>query len=288
MQPPLPATPLPIVPPLAPLLLACARHGIDRIDEGMLGLLALRRVMSAAAGRQKRALGRPLRDEAREVQVRQRARRLARRLKVSPDTADGLASLLFTDALRQQDAHAARAAERHAPSVFRQPCDAPMTRSHALLRLIPPPARWRPLLHLAPAQLRDRVVARALTQALSPGHIGSALDEIVGRRLGIEVTDLGQRCVLEWRDGRLHVVDAQAEATVRGNATDLLLLAARLEDADTLFFQRRLVLTGDTELGLTVRNLLDRMPWEAVPLALRIVLHRGARFARAAREAYRA
>ena len=178
MQPPLPATPLPIVPPLAPLLLACARHGIDRIDEGMLGLLALRRVMSAAAGRQKRALGRPLSDEAREVQVRQRARRLARRLKVSPDTADGLASLLFTDALRQQDAHAVRAAARHAPSVFRQPCDAPMTRSHALLRLIPPPARWRPLLHLAPAQLRDRVVARALTQALSPGHIGSALDEI--------------------------------------------------------------------------------------------------------------
>lgn len=282
MDPPL------AVPPLAALLLACARHGIDRVDAGMLVLLALRRQMTAAAGRQKRALGRPLRDEAREAQVRLRTHRLARRLQVSTETADGLASLLFTDALRQQALHAAAAAARHAPPASSSADDPDMTRPHALLRLIPPPVRWRPLLRLAPAPLRDRVVARALTQALSPEHIGSALDGIVGRRLGIEVTDLGQRCVLEWRNGRLHVVDAQAEATVRGTATDLLLLAARLEDADTLFFQRRLVLTGDTELGLTVRNLLDRMPWEAVPLALRIVLHRGARFARAAREAYRA
>ncbi|HLT44504.1 MAG TPA: SCP2 sterol-binding domain-containing protein [Luteimonas sp.] len=162
-----------------------------------------------------------------------------------------------------------------------------MTRHTALLRLIPPPPRWRPLLRLAPTSLRERLMAGALTQALAPEHIGSALDDIAGRRLGIEVSDLGLHCVLRWRGGRLHAVQAPAEATVRGTATDLLLLAARLEDADTLFFQRRLVLTGDTELGLTVRNLLDRMPWEALPLGLRIVLYRGARLARDAREARR-
>ncbi len=254
----------------------------------MLGLLALRRLMSATAGRQKRALGRPLRDQARESQVRLRAHRCAQRLHVSTETADSLASLLFADALRQQSLQDAHAAARTVRSESHPASHAAMDRSHALLRLIPPPARWRPLLRLAPTPLRDRLVARALSQALSPAHIGSALDDITGRRLGIEIADLGQRCVLEWRDGHLHVVDAPAEATVRGTATDLLLLAARLEDADTLFFQRRLVLTGDTELGLTVRNLLDRMPFDAMPLALRIVLHRGARFARAAREAFRA
>ncbi|MGJ4728921.1 ubiquinone anaerobic biosynthesis accessory factor UbiT [Luteimonas sp. SDU101] len=259
---------------------------MDRVDDGMLGLLALRRLMSAAAGRQKRALGRPLRDETRESQVRRRARLLAQRLRVSTETADALASLLFADALRQQTLQGARLAAQAACSDFRHTSDTDMDRAHALLRLIPPPARWRPLLRLAPPPLRDRLVARALSQALSPAHIGSALEDIAGRRLGLEISDLGQRCVLEWRDGRLHAAHAPAEATVRGTATDLLLLAARLEDADTLFFQRRLVLTGDTELGLTVRNLLDRMPWEAVPLALRIVLHRGGRFARAAREAY--
>ena len=107
-----------------------------------------------------------------------------------------------------------------------------------------------------------------------------------GRRLGIEVTDLDLRWVIECQDNQLVVCTEPAEASVRGTTTDLLLLASRLEDADTLFFQRRLTLTGDTELGLTVRNLLERLPWESVPLGLRIALNRGARLARAARAAY--
>jgi predicted lipid carrier protein YhbT len=36
----------------------------------------------------------------------------------------------------------------------------------------------------------------------------------------------------------------------------LLLLAGQV-DADTLFFQRRLAIAGDTELGLVVKNWLD-------------------------------
>ena len=72
---------------------------------------------------------------------------------------------------------------------------------------------------------------------------------------------------------------------MRGEVTDLLLLASRLEDADTLFFHRRLQLTGDVELGLTVRNLLDQLPWESLPRPLRTALEGGARLARAARDA---
>ena len=40
--------------------------------------------------------------------------------------------------------------------------------------------------------------------------------------------------------------------------------------------------------GGTARNVLDRLPWEQVPLALRIAINRGARFADAARAAYHA
>jgi len=115
-----------------------------------------------------------------------------------------------------------------------------------------------------------------------------ALDDLAGRRLGVEVTDLKLRWVVAIGERRIEVLepDAGAESTVRGSATDLLLLASRLEDADTLFFQRRLELTGDTELGLAVRNLLDQLPWETIPLWLRIMLDRGAQLARAARAAY--
>lgn len=159
-------------------------------------------------------------------------------------------------------------------------------RPRRLLRWLPPPPRWAPVLRVLPLrwqqQCLEAVVAHLLAAPLQSGDLAFMQD----RRLGIEVSDLGLRWILELRDGRLLTTEAPAEATVRGSVTDLLLLASRLEDADTLFFQRRLELTGDTELGLTARNLLDRLPWESVPLAVRIVLNRGARLAREARRAY--
>jgi predicted lipid carrier protein YhbT len=44
---------------------------------------------------------------------------------------------------------------------------------------------------------------------------------------------------------------------IEGSSYDFLLLASRREDADTLFFNRRLRLGGNTELGLYVKNFLD-------------------------------
>ena len=40
-----------------------------------------------------------------------------------------------------------------------------------------------------------------------------------------------------------------------------LKLLSRQEDPDTLFFNRELELTGDTELGLFVKNMLDALEW---------------------------
>ena len=37
----------------------------------------------------------------------------------------------------------------------------------------------------------------------------------------------------------------------------LLQLATQQVDPDTLFFRRKLLVTGDTELGLQLKNLLD-------------------------------
>ena len=155
------------------------------------------------------------------------------------------------------------------------------------LRLLPPPARWAPVLRVLPAHWQCRLLERAMARVLAAPIAAGSLDFMRGRRLGIEVSDLRLRWVIELRNGRLVVDAGDAEASVRGSATDLLLLASRLEDADTLFFQRRLVLTGDTELGLTARNLLERLPWESIPLGLRIALNRGARVARHARSAHR-
>ncbi|MCC7199797.1 MAG: SCP2 sterol-binding domain-containing protein [Gammaproteobacteria bacterium] len=159
--------------------------------------------------------------------------------------------------------------------------------THTLLRLLPPPSILARPLKLVPHALQATLLEAAMQHVLEAAITDGSLDALDGRLLGIEVSDLGLRWVVVLRGRRLAVCAPAtvAEATVRGSATDLLLLASRLEDADTLFFQRRLRLTGDTELGLTARNLLDQLPWESVPAPLRIALEKAAQLARALRDA---
>jgi predicted lipid carrier protein YhbT len=49
------------------------------------------------------------------------------------------------------------------------------------------------------------------------------------------------------------------DVTVRASLGDYFALALRREDPDTLFFTRRLVIEGDTELGLEIKNALDAL-----------------------------
>jgi predicted lipid carrier protein YhbT len=56
-----------------------------------------------------------------------------------------------------------------------------------------------------------------------------------------------------------------ADLTIEGTVYTFLLLATRKEDADTLFFRRQLKSSGDTELGLHVKNFLDGLEPETLP-----------------------
>lgn len=286
---------------LAPLPLRQVRAAIDRLDDGLVLLLAGRRRLAAAAAAFKRDAGLPLRDPAREVEVRQRAQGLGRRLALPVHLVERVLDLAIADACRVQGLETdldqgatgplpgilSESASTAAPPRLAMPLPSPASR-RALLRLIPPPSRLALPLRLLPGTVQRRLLEAAMSRVLAQPLAAGALEFMRGRRLGIEVADLDLGWVVELESERLRACPpgVAAEATVRGSLTDLLLLVSRLEDADTLFFQRRLVLTGDTELGLTARNLLDRLPWETVPLGLRIALNRGARFARAARAAH--
>ena len=278
-----------------PAGLSRVRHAIDRIDDLLEVLLAGRARLARRAERCKRAAGLPLRDRAREARVQARAEALARRLGLPASTARRAIALAIDDACRVQDLtpDLGQGGEEGAGRMIAidmqispEPSEAQARATH-LLRFLPPPARLAPWLRTLPPLLQRRVLRRVIATVLAAPIDAGALEFMRGRRLGIEVTDLGLHWVIEFSDAGISVSDSEPEASVRGSVTDLLLLASRLEDADTLFFQRRLMLTGDTELGLTVRNLLERLPWETVPLGLRIGLNRGARLARAARAAHR-
>jgi len=84
---------------------------------------------------------------------------------------------------------------------------------------------------------------------------------LAGKRLRIDVTDARLRFDFEWNGQRFAACASQAslapDLSIAACAHDFLLLAQRREDPDTLFFSRRLVMEGDTELGLLVKNTLD-------------------------------
>lgn len=272
--------------------LARLRASIDVVDDVLIAGLAARSWLVRRASRVKRAHGVPTHDHAREQRVKARGGSLARRLGLRAATAEALLDVAIADAHRLQSVATDLRQGAHGGDNPKMPTemstpDPSIPAAAAWLRWLPPPARVAPLLRIVPRTFQHRAVERAMSNVLASTVAAGELDFMRGRRLGIEVTDLGFDWTLELQGDRIVMVDGTADATVRGTVTDLLLLASRLEDADTLFFQRRLVLTGDTELGLHARNVLDRMPWESVPLGVRIVLHRAARLARDARDASR-
>jgi len=91
------------------------------------------------------------------------------------------------------------------------------------------------------------------------------LEPLTGKRLQLEIIDLGM--TLRYRfDGRFHLRHDQdtPDLTLRARLRDYLALALQEEDPDTLFFSRRLVMEGDTDLGLLVKNTLDAVDWDGV------------------------
>lgn len=125
------------------------------------------------------------------------------------------------------------------------------------------------LLQLLPEAPPAHALALALNAGICFGLVArSALEALAGKAVSLEASDLGARVRVAY-DGsrfRAYAGGAPADLTIRSTASGFLALALRREDPDTLFFTRRLVMTGDTELGLVVKNLLDAIDWSRLPL----------------------
>ena len=149
------------------------------------------------------------------------------------------------------------------------------------------PLRQRlPLLILTPLRFMPRPLvgfglARVLDEVFRRGGREDDVAFLHGRRVRIRVRDLGLQWVLTRGERGFEVLhDQDGDASVSGDAREFLLLASRQEDPDTLFFQRRLVIEGDTELGLQVKNLLDSLDLDDLPPPLRWALIRAGEFVR--------
>ena len=97
-------------------------------------------------------------------------------------------------------------------------------------------------------------------------------DWTAGRRSGACASGPGPRPagLLLPRPGRLpcRELPASPATTFTATARDLARLALRLEDPDTLFFDRRLRIEGDTDLGLRIKNMLDAVDLDVAAAAM--------------------
>ena len=80
----------------------------------------------------------------------------------------------------------------------------------------------------------------------------------------VRINDTGGEASYTYRNGMFRPVfrpDREPDLAFAANLSAYLQLLARQEDPDTLFFNRELEITGDTELGLVVKNMLDAVEW---------------------------
>lgn len=123
------------------------------------------------------------------------------------------------------------------------------------------PAGLAQVMARLPAYPGSWLFARALNLALVPHLPGDVRAALEGRTLRLAVQDARIAFDFCWRGAGFAPSRPQPspDLTIRASANDLLRLARREEDPDTLFFSRRLALEGDTELGLLFKNTLDAL-----------------------------
>jgi len=95
--------------------------------------------------------------------------------------------------------------------------------------------------------------------------VAEALAPLFGKTVRIRVTDAGLNFHFKVSPSGFAACRAAPPAVmISAGARDFLRLARREVDADTLFFDRRLSIEGDTELGLLLKNRLDALDLKGV------------------------
>ena len=94
-------------------------------------------------------------------------------------------------------------------------------------------------------------------------------------RARLEAAGLGGRVDVASAGTHAHHMGSRPDKRaleVAAALNDLVLIAGRKEDPDSLFFQRRLRIEGDTELGLELKNLLDGLDLDSLPGLVKLAL----------------
>jgi len=119
------------------------------------------------------------------------------------------------------------------------------------------------------AQLTQKILNSIFSEQISDGDF----DFLEGRLLQIEIIDACLFISLSYRGNSVicqHIQNkvCHADATLSINSLDAINLIQQNVDPDTLFFQRKLKIKGDTELAHHVKNTIDTLNPEGIPAFL--------------------
>ncbi|MBM3115756.1 ubiquinone anaerobic biosynthesis accessory factor UbiT [Jeongeupia naejangsanensis] len=128
-----------------------------------------------------------------------------------------------------------------------------------------------PLLRHLPEAPPSRTLAFALNLVRRRLWPDEDFGWLADKRIRFEVADMGRGVTIGFSGIRFRGEAPPADVTFTASFADYWAIARRNADPDTLFFQRRLTISGDTELGLQLKNLLDATDWE--PLLALLPFH---------------
>ncbi len=128
-------------------------------------------------------------------------------------------------------------------------------------------------IRLAPFDLQRVLLGNLLRDAFPDALRDGVFEPLRGRWLRIEVLD-GPGWNVSMGGSELIVAlgDIPPDVRIAASFEDYVLLASQQADPDTLFFQRRLLIEGDTELGLVVKNLIFGSELAGMPATLLRIL----------------
>lgn len=116
----------------------------------------------------------------------------------------------------------------------------------------------------------ERVLGNIFKEQIEDGDVGFLQDSA----LLIHMQDIGLKWFITFDGVGFKLLNGVEDPAViiQGKVNEFILLSSRRVDPDTLFFQRRLEITGDTELGLQVKNLLDSVDEDKIPMPMDMFL----------------
>lgn len=124
-------------------------------------------------------------------------------------------------------------------------------------------------LQFIPFSFQQYLIANIMNRVFQEPLLAGDMAFLKNCLIKFKIEDCNLDFTLTYNGQSLEIVDTnRADASIQCKLQDFILLANQEVDPDTLFFQRRLIIEGDTELGLTMKNLMDTLDPENLPYPL--------------------